>query len=88
MGKVAAKIKIMPQSIETDLERLKGNIKATMPDGAKLYGITEEAIAFGLKALIATVIIDDVEGGTEKIEEMFAKLDGVKSIQVIGLGLI
>ncbi|ATZ60784.2 MAG: elongation factor 1-beta [Methanosarcinales archaeon Met12] len=88
MGEVAAKIKIMPQGIETDHERLKGDIKAAMPDGAKLYGITEEAIAFGLKALIATVIIDDVEGGTERIEEMFAKLDGVKSIQVIGLGLI
>ncbi len=88
MGKVAAKIKIMPQSIETDLEGLKGDIKATMPDGAKLYGITEEAIAFGLKALIATVVIDDVAGGTEKVEGMFAKLDGVKSIQVIDLNLI
>lgn len=88
LGEVAVKIKIMPQGVETDLEVLKRGIGVIIPDGARLHGIIEEPIAFGLKALIVAVIIDDVKGGTEKIEEALAKLDGVESIQVVDLGRI
>ncbi len=74
MGDVAAKIKIMPEGVETDLVELKEKIKAVIPAGAQLHGdVVEEPIAFGLKALIITLIVNDEEGGTEPAEEAFAK---------------
>ncbi len=83
MGDVAAKIKIMPQSIDTDLVELKGKLKAAIPAGADLHGdIVEEPIAFGLKALIVTLIVDDQAGGTEAVEEIFAQIPGVENVQV------
>jgi len=86
LGEVAAKIKIMPGGVETDLEALKGRLEAVIPDGVKLHGFTEEPIAFGLKAVIAVVIVGDIEGGTDQVEEAFAAVDEVESVSVIELG--
>ncbi|MDD2440407.1 MAG: elongation factor 1-beta [Methanosarcinaceae archaeon] len=87
MGEVAAKIKVMPADVETDLEALKKKLAAAVPEGSELYGeIQEEPIAFGLKALIVTVIVGDQEGGTEAVEEAFAKVEGAESIQILELG--
>ena len=84
MGDVAAKIKIMPESVDTDLAELKEKLKNTIPKGAELHGdIEEEPIAFGLKALIVTSIVNDEEGGTEGAEEAFAKVSGVENVQVL-----
>jgi elongation factor 1-beta len=84
MGDVAAKIKVMPESLETDLTELKEKLKAEIPAGAELHGdIVEEPIAFGLKALIVTLIVNDKEGGTEAVEEAFTKVKGVESVQVM-----
>jgi len=85
---VVAKIKIMPSSPDADLEKLKENIKAAMPRDAKLCEMGEEPIAFGLKAIIAVVTVGDVEGGTEKVEEAFASVEGAESVQVISLDRI
>jgi elongation factor 1-beta len=84
MGDVAAKIKVMPESVETDLAELKEKLKAVIPTGAELHGdIVEEPIAFGLKALIVTLIVNDQEGGTEAVEEAFAKIPGAENVQVV-----
>lgn len=88
MGEVAAKIKIMPSGVETDLDSLKQRLKAVIPAGAKLHGFSEEPIAFGLKAVIAMILVGDMEGGTEKVEEAFAAVDEVESVTVVELGRI
>ncbi len=88
MGEVAAKIKIMPSSIDVDLNALKEKIKQALPEGVKLQGFKEEPIAFGLKALMVVVRVGDAEGGTDKVEEAFSKVDGVESVSVVELGRI
>ncbi len=86
MGDVAAKMKIMPESVDTDLVGLKDKLKTVIPAGAQLHGdIIEEPIAFGLKALIVTLIVNDEEGGTEAVEEAFGKVSGVENIQILEL---
>ncbi len=85
---VIVKIRIMPSSPDTDLEKLKENIKAVVPKDAKLCEMGEEPIAFGLKAIIAVVTVGDVEGGTERVEEAFTKVEGVEGVQVISLDRI
>ncbi len=86
MGDVAAKIKIMPAGVDTDLEALKERLEAVVPEGAKLRTFSEEPIAFGLKAIIALVLVGDMEGGTEPVEEAFAAVDEVESVSVVELG--
>jgi len=85
MGEVLARIKIMPESPEIDLEELKEKMRKGMPPGAKLQKISEEPVAFGLKALITDVIVEDSEGGTDEIEDFISSLEGVSSIQIVSL---
>ncbi|WNY26837.1 elongation factor 1-beta [Methanolapillus ohkumae] len=89
MSGVAAKFKIMPEDVDTDLNALKQKIKSALPAGATLNGeIVEQPIAFGLKALIVTVIVEDGEGGTETVEAEFEKIPGVAGFQILELDRI
>ena len=88
MGKVAAKIKVMPDSPEIDLDALQERLESALPEGAKINGVEREEVAFGLVALYPTVIVPDGAGGTETVEESFADVDGVESVGVENVGRI
>lgn len=82
MGEVVATIKLMPESPEVDLEQIKKDVEAAIPEGTELHKIEEEPIAFGLVALNVMVIVDDGEGGTEAAEANFAKINDVSNVEV------
>ena len=86
MGEVAAKIRIMPSGMDVDLNKLKEALTKVIPDGARLHSFAEQPVAFGLKALMVVVKVGDIEGGTEKVEEAFSKVEGVESVAVEELG--
>lgn len=86
MGDVAATIKIMPVDVDTDLAALKERLIAVLPEGATFGTSKEEPIAFGLKALMMVVMVGDLEGGTEQVEEAFAAVEGVESVMVTEVG--
>jgi elongation factor 1-beta len=86
MGKVAAKIKVMPQSPEIDLDELQEQLEDALPEGAKINGFERDDVAFGLVALFPTVIVPDDAGGTEAVEESFASVEGVASVDVASGG--
>ncbi|ESS02913.1 MAG: translation elongation factor 1B (aEF-1B) [uncultured archaeon A07HR67] len=86
MGDVAAKIKVMPNSPEVDLDELQDELEATLPQGARIRGFERDDVAFGLVALLPTVIVPDDAGGTEAVEEAFAGVDAVESVAVENVG--
>ena len=86
MGKVAAKLKVMPESPEVDLDELQHELEDSLPEGAKINGFERDEVAFGLVALIPTVVVPDEAGGTEAVEEAFAEVDGVESVSVENVG--
>ncbi|KGK98074.1 elongation factor 1-beta [Methanococcoides methylutens] len=86
MGEVAATIKIMPEGVDTDLDDLKNKLEAVLPEGSSMFGSEIEPVAFGLKALKVVILVGDLEGGTESVEEAFATVPGVESVQVTELG--
>jgi elongation factor 1-beta len=88
MGKVATKLKVMPQSPEVDLDDLEERLTTSLPEGAKIRGFQREDIAFGLVALLPTVIVPDEAGGTEAVEEAFMGVQGVESVAVEEVGRI
>jgi len=86
MGKVAAAIKVMPQSPDVDLDALQERLEAALPEGAKINGFERDEVAFGLVALLPTVVVPDDTGGTEAVEEAFQDVDGVESVSVENVG--
>lgn len=86
MGDVAATLKVMPESPEVDLEQLAAIIEDAIPDGASLRATDEEDVAFGLVALVVSIVLPDDEGGTEAVEAAIADLDAVESVTVENVG--
>ena len=86
MGEVLATIKVMPESPDVDLEQIKKDIQASIPEGTEFHKIEEEPIAFGLVALNVQVIVGDEEGGTEPAEENLATINGVSNVTVTDVG--
>ena len=82
MSEVVATMKVMPETVEIDLEELKADITANIPDSAELHKIEEEPIAFGLVALNVMFVVEDGEGGTEPTEEAIRNLGNVASAEI------
>ena len=84
MAIAALKIKIMPESVETDLEAMKEKIEkiASCLDRVKVHSFEIEEIAFGLRALIVIFAWPE-ELDQEQIESKLNELEGISSVQVI-----
>lgn len=83
MGEVVATIKLMPESPDMDMDKVKAEIKNLIPEDTELHSIEEEPIAFGLVALNVMVVVDDAEGGTEQVEENLSNIDEIASLEVV-----
>ena len=84
MAVVAVKIKVLPESPETDLDKMKVEIeKHLIKEGAiKINSIEEEPIAFGLKALIVFFAWPE-EKETSLAEDVIKKIESVSSVEII-----
>jgi elongation factor 1-beta len=84
MGTAALKIKLMPESPEVNLEAIKEKAKelAIKHNKVLVHSIEEEDIAFGLKAVIITLVWPE-ELDQSIIEDEFAKIPEVNSVQII-----
>jgi len=74
----------MPASPDTDLAGLATSSTDLIDKFGGRVGKTEEIpVAFGLKSLNLTFIMDEEKGDTEVVEEQITALEGVQSVQVI-----
>ena len=79
------KIRIMPESPDINLEAMKRFIEKKIVNiGGKFHGYEIQGIAFGLKALIITLLLSD-EKGSDDIEKMISSIEGVRSVQTIDM---
>ncbi len=82
MGIVAVKIKLMPTSPESDLEKIEKEAKIRIEEaGGKNPRFEKQAIAFGLNALIILFAWPE-EKPLEELEEELKKVEDVNSVQV------
>ncbi|MBI2142675.1 hypothetical protein HYU15_04290 [Candidatus Woesearchaeota archaeon] len=78
MAQVIVTLRIMPDSPDTDLaaaEELAGTEIERF--GGKVAKKEISPVAFGLKALVLYLIIDESRGGTEPLEKKLAEIKGV-----------
>ena len=88
MGQVIALIKIMPDGIKSDdevrgiMERIRGAVKAPVT----LTRMDVKEIAFGLRAINATILLEDGVGGPEPVCDAITKIPGIESAEVTDMG--
>ncbi len=88
MGEVAVLFRLMPQGIETDMEALAKGVRAATPSTVNLRGMKIKDIAFGLRALLVSVIMPDAGGVLEQVEKAYATVPHVESVEVMEEGLL
>jgi len=85
MGSVAVIARVMPESPDVDLEKLKAALKKKLPG---IQDIREEPIGFGLKALKLAVVVNDAGGETDAIEQSLSEVAGVERAEIIEVTLM
>jgi elongation factor 1-beta len=88
MGQVAVLFRLMPQSVETDMKALGETVRGVVPTGVTLRGMQVKDIAYGLKALLVSVVMPDAGGLLQATEEALAKVPHVESVEVMEEGLL
>jgi len=84
MAHVYVKLKVMPESPDTDLQALKEKCKQKIVDfGGNVHDIEQQPIAFGLNAIILTFAYDEKKGTPDQLEESITALDEVTSVETI-----
>lgn len=82
MGDVGVTMKIMPESVETDMEKVKAEISKRI----EIKDSKIEAIAFGLKALKILVVIPDK--GVDQLKDDIAKIEGIADVEIESSSII
>jgi elongation factor 1-beta len=85
MGSVAVIVRVMPDSPEVDLVKLKIMLKEKLPG---IQDIQEEPIGFGLKALKLVAVINDAGGETDAIEGKLNAIPGVERAEIVEVTLM
>lgn len=86
MGSVAVTLKVMPESLEVDIEALKASVRMALEPAFR--SLREQPVAFGLRAILAIAVVDDASGGSERLEEALAALPGVGSVETVDVTLV
>jgi elongation factor 1-beta len=82
MANMLVSMKIFPSDITVDLNQLKQHIENSLPKDSSVRKFAEEPIAFGLKALIAHILIpEDKQDSLEKIENIIKQINGVSNVE-------
>ena len=88
MGQVAVLFRLMPHGVETDLQGVAKQVTASLPAGVKIRGMQVKDIAYGLKSLLVSVVMDDTGGILDSTEHALAKIPHVESVEVMEEGLL
>jgi elongation factor 1-beta len=82
MARVVMTIKIMPDGVDIDLDRLIEQIKNTIPEGTDVGAVETQPVAFGLKAIRMNLAREESMGGTDDIEAAISAIKGVSQVEV------
>ncbi|MFZ0830390.1 MAG: elongation factor 1-beta [Thermoplasmata archaeon] len=83
MSEVLVLFRLMPHGVDTDMNALAAGVKTALPEGVRIRGMQIKDIAYGLKALLVAAAMPDAGGILDRVEEAFAKVAGVESVEVM-----
>ncbi len=85
MAQVVVTLKIMPESPDSDLASIGQKAKQKIADFSNSddMRISQEPIAFGLKALKIIFVMDESKGSTDSLEEQIKTIESVNSVEAV-----
>ena len=84
MAQVIITMKIMPESPDADLAKIEEQSKYHIKKFGGEVGKSEHVpVAFGLKSVNLTFVMDESKGGTDELENQIKDIEGVNSAEVI-----
>ena len=89
MGKMVLIYKISPEGID-ETDAVEKIVKEKMQEYGEVKDVQREPIAFGLEAIKIAILVEakGTEGITEKIENALKDIQGVSSVENIGMNLL
>ena len=83
MAQVIVTLKIMPETPDSDLAKIEEEAERQIKGFAGETEIKkeQEPVAFGLKAIKLTFVMDEAKGSTEDLEAQISNIEGVNSVE-------
>jgi translation elongation factor aEF-1 beta len=78
-----ALIDIIPEETEVNFEEFVESLKKVLPDSCTLEVYDILPVAFGLKKARVRVRYPEEWGGTDKLEELLGKVEGLQGIEAL-----
>jgi translation elongation factor aEF-1 beta len=87
MGQVLLKYRITPEAPETDLKAVETGLRAALPaEVGKISKVDVPPFVFGMKVLVCSFIVEDVEGNNDKVEAAITGVPGVQGADLLDMG--
>ena len=83
MAEYVALIDVVPEKKDVNFDKLVKKLAAVLPDECRIENHEIMPVAFGLKKARLRVRYPEDWGGTDKLEELFGKVDGLQGIDAI-----
>lgn len=83
MAEYVALIDVVPEKKDVNFDELVKKLAAVLPDECRIEHHEIMPVAFGLKKARLRVRYPEDWGGTDKLEELFGKVDGLQGIDAI-----
>ncbi|MFX1355571.1 MAG: elongation factor 1-beta [Promethearchaeota archaeon] len=81
MGEFVALIDVVPEDTDIDFDDLVGKLKNALPQTCSIEHYEIMPVAFGLKKVRVRLRYPEEWGGTDKVEELLGKVDGIQGIE-------
>ena len=79
----------MPESTDVSLDDVVTALNGVIPEGVDINNTKIEPVAFGLKKIVASFVIDDsVDGVGELLEKGIGSIQGVENIECTSSALL
>jgi elongation factor 1-beta len=88
VGEVAVLFRLMPKEVSTDLKAMAEGVRGAVPVGVRVRGMQVKDIAFGLRALLVSVVMTDTGGVLDATETALKGIPEVESVEVLEEGLL
>jgi len=81
VGAVIVTFKIMPETVEIDLDSLEKAIKKEINP----QRMERVPVAFGLNSINIVKLVEEKEGEMDRVTEKIKKIKGVKEVEILDL---
>ena len=85
MGTAIVTLRIMPETPDIDLKKIEEEALKLISEFSdeRQKKVSVEPIAFGLKSVNITFLMDEAKGDTEPLEKQLTEIEGVNSVECI-----